>query len=121
MDHRGNGQPIPVVDDVAEQREIATAMLGKLGYRAEAVSSGEAAVEHVTRRPVDLLLLDMVNDPGVDRLETYKRIIEIHPAIKIHQVIGFSHQPIAEAMVLMPSAKPDSTFPRKAFQSAPNR
>ncbi len=46
-DHQGYGQTILIVDDVAEQREIATAMLTRLGYRTEVVSSGEAAVDHV--------------------------------------------------------------------------
>jgi len=103
LDHRGNGQTILVVDDVAEQREIATAMLSKLGYRAEAVSSGEAAVEHVTHWPVDLLLLDMVMDPGIDGLETYKRILEIHPAQKAVIASGYTETArIREAQRLGP-------------------
>ncbi|WP_324292414.1 response regulator [uncultured Desulfosarcina sp.] len=103
LDHRGNGQTILVVDDVAEQREIATAMLSKLGYRAEAVSSGEAAVDHVSRRPVDLLLLDMVMDPGIDGLETYKRILAIHPAQKAVIASGYTETArIREAQRLGP-------------------
>ena len=68
-----------VVDDVAEQREIATALLQALGYRAEAVASGEAALEWLEQQPVDLLLLDMVMDPGIDGLKTYQRALMINP------------------------------------------
>ena len=89
-DHQGHGQTILIVDDVAEQREIAMAMLSKLGYRTEAVSSGEAAVDHVARRPVDLLLLDMVMDPGIDGLETYRRILAIHPGQKAVVASGYA-------------------------------
>jgi CheY-like chemotaxis protein len=78
------------VDDVAEQREIAAAMLTKLGYRTEAVSSGEAAVDHVSHRSVDLLLLDMVMDPGIDGLDTYQRILEIHPGQKAVIASGYA-------------------------------
>ena len=81
---------ILVVDDVAEQRELACAMLTKLGYRTEAVSSGEAAVDSVADRPVDLLLLDMIMDPGIDGLETYRRIISKHPGQKAIITSGYA-------------------------------
>lgn len=89
-DHRGNGETVLVVDDVAEQREIATAMLEKLGYRPGAVTSGEAAVAYVADRPVDLLVLDMVMDPGIDGLETYRRILDIFPGQKAVIASGFA-------------------------------
>ncbi len=102
-DHRGNGQTILVVDDVAEQREIASAVLTKLGYRAEAASSGEAAVDDVARRPVDLLLLDMVMDPGIDGLETYQRILEIHPGQQAVIASGYAETSrVREAQQLGP-------------------
>lgn len=89
-EHRGQGERILVVDDVAEQREMATAMLSRLGYRAEAVSSGEAAVETVSRQPVDVLLLDMIMDPGIDGLETYRRIAAIYPGQKALIASGYA-------------------------------
>jgi two-component system cell cycle sensor histidine kinase/response regulator CckA len=42
-DYGGNGEVILVVDDVATQRELASAMLTKLGYRVATVASGEEA------------------------------------------------------------------------------
>ncbi len=45
--YMGQGESILVVDDTAEQREIATRMLTRLGYRVEAVSGGEEAVEYL--------------------------------------------------------------------------
>jgi CheY-like chemotaxis protein len=93
------------VDDVAEQREIATAMLTKLGYQAKAVSSGEAAVDYVARGPVDLLLLDMVMDPGIDGLETYRRILDTHPGQKAVIASGYAETArIREAQRLGPAA-----------------
>ncbi|BBO70381.1 hypothetical protein DSCA_43110 [Desulfosarcina alkanivorans] len=88
--HRGKGETVLVVDDVAEQRDLASAMLTKLGYRAEAVSSGEAAVDHVARRPVELLLLDMIMDPGIDGLETYQRILESTPGQRAVIASGYA-------------------------------
>ncbi len=89
-DYRGRGESVLVVDDVAEQREIASAMLEKLGYHVTAVPSGEAAVEWMKTRRVDILVLDMIMDPGLDGLETYEQILKIHPGQKAIIASGFS-------------------------------
>ena len=87
---RGNNENILVVDDVAEQREIAAEILKTLGYRAQSVPSGEAALEYLAQNPADLILLDMIMDPGMDGLETYRRILRIRPGQKAIIVSGYS-------------------------------
>ncbi len=87
---KGHGERILVIDDVEEQRQIATDMLTRLDYQVESVASGEAAVKHVREQPVDLLLLDMIMDPGIDGLETYRRIIDLHPGQRAVITSGFS-------------------------------
>jgi CheY-like chemotaxis protein len=86
----GSGERILVVDDVAEQREIATSMLARLGYTVKNVASGEAAVEYIREHRVDVLVLDMIMDPGIDGLETYRRIIQIRPDQPAVITSGFS-------------------------------
>ncbi len=86
----GSGQTILVVDDVKEQRELAQAILTRLNYRVETVSGGEKAVEYVKEHEVDLVLLDMIMDPGMDGFLTYKKIIEIRPGQKAVIVSGFA-------------------------------
>ena len=54
-------------------------MLRKLNYRVASVSSGEEAVAYLKEHEVDLLVLDMIMDPGMDGLDTYKSVLEIHP------------------------------------------
>jgi PAS domain S-box-containing protein len=88
--YMGNGQSILVVDDIKEQRELAVKMLNKLNYRVATVSSGEEAVEYLKQRAVDLIVLDMIMDPGMDGLDTYTKILEIHPLQKAIIVSGFS-------------------------------
>lgn len=90
VDHPGHGEHVLVVDDMAEQRTIATGMLEKLGYRADAVSSGEAAVAWMRSNRSDLLMLDMIMDPGMDGLETYRRILKDHPGQKAIIASGYS-------------------------------
>ena len=88
--YSGNGESILIVDDVEEQRKIASGMLKELGYSVVSVSSGEEAVEYLKANKVDLLVLDMIMDPGMDGLDTYKKIIEIHPGQKAIIASGFS-------------------------------
>ena len=89
-DYMGKGELILVVDDVEEQREIAFKMLVRLGYSVRPVSSGEEAVDYLKEKSADLIILDMIMDPGIDGLDTYKRILEFHPRQKAIIVSGFS-------------------------------
>ncbi len=86
----GNGEHILVVDDVAEQREIATAIFQELGYTADAVASGESALAYLDSKPVDLLLLDMIMDPGIDGLETLQRVLAKYPGQKAVIASGYT-------------------------------
>jgi CheY-like chemotaxis protein len=89
-DYQGKGETILVVDDVKELRDLAVAMLTKLNYQVASVSGGEEAVEYMKTRQADLLVLDMIMDPGIDGLETYRRILELRPGQKAIIVSGFS-------------------------------
>jgi PAS domain S-box-containing protein len=86
----GQGESILVVDDVKEQRQIASEMLEKLGYNVTTVDSGEAAVNHMHHHPADLMVLDMIMDPGIDGLETYRQITAIYPGQKTIIASGYS-------------------------------
>lgn len=86
----GKGETILVIDDVSEQREIATGMLTRLGYRVQALSGGEDAVTHLKTNHADLVVLDMIMEPGIDGLETYRRILEIKSKQKAIIVSGFA-------------------------------
>ncbi len=89
-DIMANGESILVVDDVEDQRKIASEMLSKLGYSVTAVSSGEEAVDYMKHHSADLLVLDMIMGPGIDGLDTYKKILEIHPNQKAIIASGYS-------------------------------
>lgn len=89
-DYRGNGESILIVDDVEEQQGIAKNILKRLGYSAYAVSSGEEAVAYMKEHSAELLVLDMIMDPGMDGLETYREILTLHPGQKALIVSGFS-------------------------------
>ncbi|MBN2346929.1 MAG: response regulator [Candidatus Aminicenantes bacterium] len=86
----GRGESVLVVDDLTEQRDVLAAMLDKAGYRVRTVASGEEALSHLDRHAVDLVILDMIMDPGMDGLDTYRRIREKNPEQKVIIVSGFA-------------------------------
>jgi len=90
QDIMGKGESILVVDDVEDQRNIACEMLTKLGYSVVSVSSGEEAIDYIKNNLIDLVVLDMIMEPGIDGLDTYKKILEIHPNQKAIITSGYS-------------------------------
>ena len=70
--HAGNRETILVIDDEDLQREIASGLLTKLGYVANAVASGEEAIGYLKTHSVDLIVLDMMMFPGMKGRETYE-------------------------------------------------
>ena len=87
---QGHGEKILIVDDEESQREIASAMLSKLGYKTETAASGEEAIRYVKEHAVDLLVLDMEMPKGINGRETYEEIIKIRPGQKAVIASGYA-------------------------------
>jgi len=104
-DFMGRGESILVVDDIPEQREIASEMLEQLGYVVHTVSSGEAAVAYLRENSAEILVLDMIMPPGIDGLETYKQVLQFKPDQKAIITSGFAETArVKEALSLGASA-----------------
>ena len=88
--YMGKGERILVVDDEREQREIASVLLAELGYSVHAVPSGEEAIAYMKSGSAELLLLDMLMEPGIDGLDTYREILKLRPGTKAVITSGFS-------------------------------
>ncbi len=89
-EYMGKGESILIVDDVKEQRDLAAEMLRKLNYTVTSVPSGDEAVAYLKEHQADLMVLDMIMAPGMDGLDTYKKVLEIHAKQKAIIVSGFS-------------------------------
>jgi two-component system cell cycle sensor histidine kinase/response regulator CckA len=89
-EYLGKGESILVIDDVKKQRDLASRMLKSLNYNVASASSGEDAVEYLKDHKIDLLVLDMIMDPGMDGLDTYKSVLKINQKQKAIIVSGFS-------------------------------
>jgi DNA-binding NtrC family response regulator len=76
-------------------------LLTRLGYQVHVVSSGKEAVEYLQSNRADILVLDMIMDPGIDGLETYMRVLEVNSKQKAILVSGFSEsERVTEAQKL---------------------
>jgi signal transduction histidine kinase len=89
-EYMGNGESILVVDDIKEQRDLTFKMLSVLGYSVKTLSNGEEAIEYLKNNKADLLILDMIMEPNIDGLDTYRKIIKHHPGQKAIMTSGFS-------------------------------
>lgn len=88
--YMGNGESVLVVDDIAEQRDVASGLLKRMGYKVHTVSSGEEAIAYLRQNKADILVLDMIMMPGIDGFTTYQKVLEINPGQKAILVSGFS-------------------------------
>jgi PAS domain S-box-containing protein len=86
----GNGEHILIIDDELQQLDIASQMLSFLGYQITTANSGAEAIKYLKEHQVDLLLLDMIMEQGINGRETFEQAIEIQPGVKALIVSGFS-------------------------------
>lgn len=97
--HTHNSEHILVVDDEPQLRDIASQMLQSFGYIVNTVSSGELAVQFVRENPVDLIILDMLMEPGMNGQQTYEEIIKLRPDQKAIVASGFSKSDDVKAAI----------------------
>lgn len=90
LDEYAGTEHVLVVDDADEQREITKNLLKKLGYQVDVARCGEDAVEFHKLHDTDLVILDMIMEPGIDGLETYKRMLAVKGSQRAIIVSGFS-------------------------------
>jgi signal transduction histidine kinase/CheY-like chemotaxis protein len=86
----GKGESILVVDDVEDQRVIASKILTMLGYSVTTASSGREAIEFLKSHSADLVILDMIMSPNIDGYQTYKAILKLRPHQKAIIVSGYA-------------------------------
>ncbi len=86
----GNSEHILVVDDESQLRDIASQILRAMGYTVDSVCSGELALKFVKEKPVDLIVLDMLMEPGMNGRQTYEEMLKLNPGQKAIIASGFS-------------------------------
>ncbi len=86
----GNQEKIMVVDDEELLLDVAREMLVTLNYKVVTKKSGEEALAYLKDACVDLIILDMVMEPGMSGQQTFKEILRIQPKQKAIIASGFA-------------------------------
>ena len=77
------------VEDNPFGRVVLNTILTELGHNAEFIGRGEAAAERIAQGDFDAVLMDMVL-PGIDGIETIRRIRTLSPPFSRIAIIGVS-------------------------------
>ena len=78
---------ILLVDDEKEFVRALAKRLGARGLNVEVAGDGESAVAMVKRSDFDVIVLDLAM-PGLDGLETLKRLREVNPDLQVVLLTG---------------------------------
>jgi len=104
LDLPGGSESILVVDDMDQQRMVASRLLNRLGYNVTEAASGREAVAlfsaaaaaqanqggDLQDSPFHLLVLDMIMEVDFDGLDAYREITRLYPKQKCIIVSGFT-------------------------------
>jgi PAS domain S-box-containing protein len=88
---------ILLIDDEEMILDVGKALLEKLGYRVLAADGGRQGLEIYRRNPaeIDLVILDMIM-PEMNGAETYERLKEMDPRVKVLFSSGYTMSSVAK-------------------------
>jgi len=86
----GNQETIMVVDDEELLLDVARDMLTTLNYKVVTKKSGEDAITYLRKADVDLIILDMIMEPGMSGQQTFEEILHIRPEQRAIIASGFA-------------------------------
>jgi len=85
---------IMVVDDEPSVRKLVSRLLESLGHDVVEAQDGAEALARAGDAPVDMVLLD-IDMPGIDGLETLRRLRRAAPDTIVVMVSGIQDEPRA--------------------------
>ncbi len=91
-------QKILIIDDDAAVRGSFQLVLGEMGCRVRVAEDGFQGIEMVKLERPDLIFLDL-KMPGIDGVETMRRMREIDNTLSIYVVTAFSHEYLEDLKV----------------------
>ncbi len=92
-----------VVDDEPRVRSVTTRMVQQLGYEADSVGTGEAAIKYQAATPRLTVIMDL-NLPGISGLDAFEQIIATHPETQVIVLTGFGDLDSAQRAIRLGAA-----------------
>jgi PAS domain S-box-containing protein len=89
ISHLNGHELVLVVDDLSDQRRVASTLLRGLGYKVQTASSLKEALSVATAYSIKGVVLDMLLDESYDGLDAHLQLREIHPNIPTVVVSGY--------------------------------
>ena len=86
---------ILVVDDDEAVRSVTHEMLDRLGFEVATAASGESALEQVSHRSFDLVLLDLAM-PAMSGAEVYSSMRERDASTRVIFMTGYSRDELGD-------------------------
>ena len=86
---------ILIVDDDRRMARTVRDILKVKGYQAETAFSGTEALERIKEAPFDCVLTD-IKMPGINGVELYQAIKEIHPQLAVVLMTAYSSDALIE-------------------------
>ncbi|MCS6873715.1 MAG: sigma-54 dependent transcriptional regulator [Pyrinomonadaceae bacterium] len=80
---------ILVVDDEEIMREVLETLLSNAGYKVDLARTGEEAIEAYTKKPYDLVIMD-VSMPGMGGLLALEELIKIDPEAVVLMITAYA-------------------------------
>jgi two-component system, OmpR family, response regulator len=93
-----NSSSVLLVDDESEFVETLAMRLETRGLKVDIATSGEMAIEKVSEKTFDAILLDLAM-PGMDGIETLKRLREINPDSQVVLLTGQATVKVATEVI----------------------
>jgi PAS domain S-box-containing protein len=90
---RGDGKTVLLVEDNDHVRAFAEHLLGDLGYEVLSAASGEAALEILEGRGVDIVFSDIVM-PEMSGLDLARRLAQRRPDLPVVLATGYSEETV---------------------------
>jgi len=89
---------ILVVDDDTDLAEGIADVLDAMGYHVSVANDGFVAMDLVKKDPFNIVLMD-IRMPGINGVETYRRIKGIRPGIKVILMTAYSAENLVDEAI----------------------
>jgi two-component system nitrogen regulation response regulator NtrX len=82
------GPTVLIIDDEESIRKTMTGVLADEGYEIATAASGQEGLDLLQEAQPSIVMLDISMEPGIDGIETLRRIKELRPELPVIMITG---------------------------------